>query len=172
MAVASRTGDSATSASAPTTLSKIELEDDVPVGDRLVEHVEHRHAADIGIGARPEAQLVGMCAASRMSIGSTHSLRSICEQALLGGDRQGEDDEVDPRVAGEVDEVVDVAELRVAADDVGRAVVVAVVEDAADAQIGVVSARRARSSRVSPAAPPPDDDGAPVEPPARASCGG
>ena len=36
------------------------LDDDVPVGDRLVEDVEERHRADEGVGARPEAQLVGV----------------------------------------------------------------------------------------------------------------
>ena len=32
----------------------------VPVGDRAVEDVDHRHVADVGIGARAEAQLVGV----------------------------------------------------------------------------------------------------------------
>src|SRR6516164_7525025 len=36
------------------------LHDHVPVGNRLVEHIQHGHAADIGIGARAIPQLVGM----------------------------------------------------------------------------------------------------------------
>src|SRR5262249_35151887 len=56
------------------------LGDDVPVGDRLVGDIEYRHAADIGVSARPESQLVA--AARRMSIGSTHSFLSICRMRL------------------------------------------------------------------------------------------
>ena len=36
------------------------LGDQIPIGDRLVENVEHRHLTDMRIAARAEAQIVGM----------------------------------------------------------------------------------------------------------------
>ncbi len=36
------------------------LRDGIPVPDRFVENVKHRHLADVGIGTRAKAQLVGM----------------------------------------------------------------------------------------------------------------
>ena len=84
---------------------------DVPVGDRLVEHVEHRRLADIGIGARPKAQPVGV--RGEADVDRQHpELAQHLQDALLGGDRQREDHEIDAGRAREFDEIVDVAELR------------------------------------------------------------
>ena len=143
------------------------LDDDVPVGDRLVEQVEHRHLADIGIGARPEAQPVGV--GGEADVDRQHpQLAQHLQDALLGGDRQREDDQIDARRAGEVDQIVDVAELRIAFDGVGRALVAAVVEHAEQAHLGlVVLGQFAQQLGAERAAA--DDHRALLQPPALAS---
>ena len=125
----------------------------VPVGDRLVEHVEHRDVADIGIGARPEAQLVGMRREPDVDRQHPQLLQHL-QDARLGRDRQREDHEVDAGAAREFDEVVDRAELGEPAHDVGRAVVAAVVEHADHADVGV-ALRLERLDQRSPRSPPP-----------------
>jgi hypothetical protein len=59
--------------------------------------------ADEGIGTRPEAELVGMCAESRMSTGSTQSFFSSERTRLFRRNRQRDDQHVDARDAGEFD---------------------------------------------------------------------
>ena len=59
------------------------------------------------------------------------------ENARLRRDRQREQHEVDAGAAGEFDDVVDLAELRVAGAGVERAIVVAVVEHAEHVDVGI-----------------------------------
>ena len=54
---------------------------------------------------------------------------------LLGADRQGEDDEIERRMPREIDEIIDIAELREAGDDIGRARIRAVVENPEDVEV-------------------------------------
>ena len=90
-------------------------------------------------------------------------LRQHLQDAPLGRDRQGEDDEIELGAAGVLDEILDAAHLRVAGDDVGRAGLVAVVEEAddADAALGLGIERLDHGFGRSAAA---DDGGAAVEP--------
>ncbi len=82
----------------------------VPVGDRLVEDVEHRDVADIRIGARPETQLVRM--RRQPDVDRQHpELLEHLQDAALGRDRQREDHQVDAGAARELDQLVDGAEL-------------------------------------------------------------
>jgi hypothetical protein len=60
------------------------------------------------------------------------------KQALFGGDRERDDEEVEPRAPRELDELVDIAELGVAGYDGRDTIVAAVVENADDADIGVL----------------------------------
>ncbi len=73
-----------------------------------------------------------------MSTGSTQSFLSICSTRVFGRDRQRHDQHVDAGTARELDQLVDGAELGKPATMRRRAVVVAVVEDAADANVGVL----------------------------------
>ena len=135
------------------------LDHHVPVGDRLVENVEHRHVADVGIGARAEPQLVhvrGEPHVDRQHPQLAHHL----QDALFRRQRQRHEDEIDARQARELDEIIDRAELRDAADDQRRAIVAAVVEHAADAQVGVRFGLSASISDSAPAAAADDDDAA------------
>ena len=73
----------------------------VPVGDRLVGDVDERHVADIGIGARPEPELVAV--RRQADIDRQHpQLLEQLEQAPLGRDRQRHDEEIEPRVPREL----------------------------------------------------------------------
>ncbi len=58
------------------------------------------------------------------------------QDALLGGDRQREDGEIDARLARVFDEIVDVAELGEAFDRQRRAGVAAIVEHAEQPDLG------------------------------------
>ena len=108
----------------------------VPVGDRLVEDVEHRDVADIGIGARPEAQLVRV--RGQPDIDRQHpQLLEHLQDAPFRRDRQREDHQVDAGAAGELDQIVDRAELAAAGHGGGRTIVAAVVEQADDAHVVV-----------------------------------
>ena len=85
----------------------------VPVVDRLVENVEHRHRADVGIGARTEAQLVGM--RRQADVDRQHpQLLQQRQHPRLGGQRQRHDQHVDARDAREINQLGDVAELGIA----------------------------------------------------------
>ena len=133
----------------------------VPVGDRLVDDVEEGHRADEGIGARPEAELVGV--RRKPDVDRQHpELAEKLEEAVLGGQRQRHDEEIDMRRAAELDQLGDGAELGIAGDDRRRAFVLAVVEDAADAHV-VVRLRLERADQVLRRLAAADDDGAPVE---------
>ena len=109
----------------------------VPVGDRAVEDVDHRHIADVGIGARAEAQLVGV--RGKPDVERQHpQLLQHLQDALFSRDRQREDDEIDAGAAAELNQVVDAAELAVAGGFGAGAVVGAVVEQADDLDAGIL----------------------------------
>jgi hypothetical protein len=65
------------------------------------------------------------------------------QDAALGRDRQCEDHEIDARLARELDQIVDGAELRAARAGDRRAILATVVEHADDANIGIASELRA-----------------------------
>ena len=89
-----------------------------------------------GIGARAELQRVRM--RGKPDVDGQHpELLQERQDTRLGGQRQRDDQHVDARDAGEFDEFRDGAELRIAGDQRRRALVVAVVEDAADADVVV-----------------------------------
>ena len=141
------------------------LDDHVPVGDRLVEDVEHRHRADPRIGARAEPQLVGVGGQANVDR-QNPELAQHLEDAFFRRDRQGEDDEIDARAAREFHEIVDRAEFREADHDIGRTIVGAIVEHAADAQIGVTLGGEF-AQHLFARRPAADDDGAALETAAR-----
>ena len=161
MAVAIITGESKDDADQAEHDVEGALGDRIPVVDRLVEDVEHRHRADVGIGARAELQLVGM--RREADVDRQHpELLQQREHARLGGQRQRHDQHVDARDAGELDQLGDGAELGIAGDERRRAAVVAVVEDAADADVVVgllLDRADQRLGRLAAA----DDDGAPLD---------
>src|SRR5262249_30997661 len=96
----------------------------VPVGDRLVGDVEQRDRSEIGIGARAEAQLIVV--RREPDIDRQHpQLLEHLQDAALGRDRQREENKIDAGLARELDQVVDGAELLVAADAYLRAPVAA-----------------------------------------------
>ena len=112
------------------------LGDRAPVGDRLFQKVDHGDVADARVGARREAQLGG--AGRQLHLGRQHGERAgDLDDALFGGDRQRDDDEVEARVAGEGDELLQAAETRIAGDDAIDAIVAAIVEHAGDADVAV-----------------------------------
>ena len=112
------------------------LGDRIPVVDRPVENVEHRHRADEGIGARAKLQRVGM--RRQPDIDRQHpQLLQQLQHAHFGGQRQRHDQHVDAGDAGELDQFGNGAELGIAGNDRRRALVAAIVEDAADADIVV-----------------------------------
>ena len=134
----------------------------VPVGDRPVEHVEHRHVAEIGVGAGAEAQLVGM--RREPDIDRQHpQLLEHLQDAALGHDRQREDHEIDAGPPRELDQIVDGAELARAGDRLRRAVVAAVVEQADHAHVGIALIADRRRQRLAGGAAA-DDGGAPRQP--------
>ena len=138
------------------------LHHQVPVGDRRLEHVERGHLAEIGIGAGPEAQLVGV--GGEPDIDRQHpQLLQHLEDAGLRRDRQRKQHEVDAGAAGKFDDVVDLAELRAAGAGLERAVVVAVVEYAEHVDVGIVL-RLQRFDEMFAVLVGADDDGAAVEP--------
>ena len=135
---------------------------DVPVGDRAVEHVEHRHRADVGVGARAEPQLVGVRREADVDRQHPELLEHL-QDARLGRDRQREDHEVDAGAAREFDEVVDRAELLQAGAGGGRAVVAAVVEHADQAHVRLALALQ-RGDEMLARIAAADHDRAAVEP--------
>ena len=60
------------------------------------------------------------------------------QDAVLRRDRQREDDEIDPRHPRELHEIIDRAELLLAGADHGRPIAAAIVEQADDADIGIL----------------------------------
>ena len=134
---------------------------DVPVRDRLVEHVEHRDVADVGVGARAEAQLVGMCRQADVDRQHPQLLQHL-QDARFRRDRQREDHQVDAGAAREFDQIVDRAELEKPGHHIGRAFVAAIVERADDADV-TVALRRDRVDQRSALLVGADDDGAPFE---------
>src|SRR6185312_1169898 len=60
------------------------------------------------------------------------------QQSGLGGQGKGNGEEIDPRAAGEVDELGDGPELAVGTDGRRRAAVVTIVEDADDVDIASI----------------------------------
>ncbi len=135
---------------------------DVPVGDRLVEDVEHRDVADIGIGARAEAQLVGVRGEADVDRQHPELLEHL-QDAAFRRDRQREDHQIDAGVAGELHEIVDGAELGHAGAARRAALVAAVVEHADDADVGI-ALRGERADQRFAVAVGADHDGAAVEP--------
>ena len=135
---------------------------DVPAGNGLVEDVEEGDLADEGIGARPEAQLVGV--RRQADVDRQHpELAHHLQHAVLGRDGQRHDEQVDARDAAEIDQFGDIAELRVAGDDRRRTGVLAVVEDAADADV-VVGLGLDGADQLLGRFTAADDDGAAFEP--------
>ena len=123
--------------------------------------VEHRHIADVGIGARAEPQLVGVRGEPDVDRQHPQLLQHL-QDAVFRRDRQREDHQVDAGAPCKLDEIVDGAELAFAGAFDAGALVAAVVEQADDLDAGVlllvqfldhVAARRAGA----------DDDRAPVE---------
>ena len=76
-----------------------QLENDVPIGERLVEHVEHRRRADIGIGSRPQAQAIGVRGEAHVDRQHPEFAKHL-QYALLRADRQRENREIDARRPG------------------------------------------------------------------------
>ena len=114
----------------------------VPVGDRLVENVDHRDVADIGIGARPKPQLVGV--RGEADVDRQHpELFQHLQDAALGGNRQREDHQINPGVAGDLDQVVHRTKFLHALAACRAALIVAIVEYADDAHVGSRAARQA-----------------------------
>ena len=134
----------------------------VPVGDRPVEHVEHRHVAEIGVGAGAEAQLVGM--RREPDIDRQHpKLLEHLQDAAFGHDRQREDHEIDAGPPRELDQIVHRAELARSGDRLRRTVVAAVVEQADHADVGIALIPHRLGQRFAGFAAA-DDGGAPRQP--------
>ena len=104
-----------------------------------------------------------VCADRRISTGSTQSFFSISRMRRFGGDRQREQHQVDAGAARELDDVVDLAELRAAGAGVHRAVVVAIVEHAEDVDVEILGLRVQRLDQLFAVVVGADDDGAAVE---------
>ncbi len=106
----------------------------VPVRQRLVHHGQHGHAADVGIGVLAQAQLGAQRRDADVDREREQPLQDL-HKALLGVSGTGDDQEVDAGIAAEVRQLLEVAELGIAADAVGGALVEAVVEDAEDGEL-------------------------------------
>ena len=88
------------------------------------------------VGVAGEAQLG--CARGDLHLGRQHRQQARqLHEAALGGDRQRDDYDVEPGLAGELDEFAQAAETRIAGDDAVDAIVSAVIEDAHDADVAV-----------------------------------
>src|SRR3954451_18837644 len=134
----------------------------VPIGDRRLEHVQRRHLANIGIGAGAEAQLVGVRGEADIHRQHPELLQHL-QDARLGGDRPSEHQEIYPGAAGELDDIVILAELARAGTGVERAAVVAVVEHAEHVDVGILLLLQGLDQLFAVAVGA-DDDGAAVEP--------
>ena len=110
---------------------------EIPVRDRLVREVDHRHVAQVGIGARTEPQLRGCRCQADVDRQLAEFAQGV-EQAVFRRRRNGEDDNVDPRGPRKRDQVFDIAEMRVAMDLRGCTVAESVIEDAADPNVRVL----------------------------------
>ena len=109
----------------------------IPVSDRGLENVEGGDLAKIGIGAGPEAEFVVVC--GQPDIDRQHpQLLQHLENARFGGNRQGEQHEVDARAPREFHDIVDLPELGAACAGILGASVVAVIEYAENAQVRIV----------------------------------
>ena len=139
------------------------LHHDVPVGDRPVGDVEHRHVADVGIGTWAELQLVRVRREADVDRQHPQLLEHL-QDARFRRYWQREDHKVDAGESGELDEVIDSAELGLAGTQDRRAVFAAVIEQADEAHVAVGLRVERRDQRFARAAAA-DDDGAPLEPP-------
>jgi hypothetical protein len=127
-------------------------------GDRLVGDIEQRDRAEIGISARSEAELVVV--RGEPDIDRQHpQLLEHLQDAALGRDRQRKQDQIDAGLARELDQIVDGAELLMAANTGRRAPVAAIVEHADDAHVGIRLHRQRLHQRVTIGISA-DDDGA------------
>src|SRR6185437_3273813 len=135
----------------------------VPVGDRRFEHVEGRNLAKVGIGAGAKAQLVGV--RGQPDIDRQHpELLQHLENPDFRRNRQGKQHEIDAGAAGELDDVVDLAQFRGAGAGVEGPAVVAIVEHAEDIDVGIGLGSQ-RFDQLFAASIGADDDGAATEPP-------
>ena len=115
----------------------------IPVGDRSLEDIEHRDFAEIGIGAGPETQFVGV--RGQADIHRQHpQLLEHLQNAGFGRDRQREQHEIEPGPPREFEHVVDLAELRASGAGIECTRVVAVIEYAENFDVRV----RLRSQRL------------------------
>ncbi len=135
-AVAAITGAASARISAPVIWSTSHFETTSQPAIGLSKTSRKGNLADEGIGARTEAQLVGM--RRQADVDRQHpELAHHLQHAVLGGDRQRHDEQIDACDAAEIHQFGDVAELRIAGHDRRRAAVLAIVEDAADADVVV-----------------------------------
>ena len=116
----------------------------------------------IGIGARAEAQLVGV--RGQPDIDRQHpQLLQHFQNSRLGRNRQGEQHEVDAGAPRKFHDVVHLAALGAAGAGVQRAAVIAVVEHAENIEIGILLDIE-KLNQLFSALVGADDDGAPVQP--------
>src|SRR5580704_8450345 len=135
----------------------------IPVGDRRLENIQCRHLAEIRIGARPEAQLVGMGGKPDVDRQDPQFLQHF-ENPRLRRNRQREQHEIDAGAAGEFDDIVDLAEFRAAGTGLECAIVVAVIEHAEHIDVRILL-NPERLDQLFAVLVRADDDGAAVEPP-------
>ncbi len=117
------------------------LDDAAPVAERLVEDIEERHVADVGVGPRPVVQFLRIGAEADIDRQYPKPFENL-QQPFFGRQRQGDQQQVDAGPAHELDEFGDIAKLGQAADLWRRAHVVAVVEHADNRNIGCVRSRQ------------------------------
>lgn len=83
----------------------------VPIGNRLVEDVEHGDIADMGVAARAETQIVGVGGEPDVDRQDPELLQKL-QNALLRRQRQRDDQHVDARQARELHGFVDRSKFR------------------------------------------------------------
>jgi hypothetical protein len=129
----------------------------VPVGDRLVEYVEDRDIAEIGIGARTEAQAVHM--GGKPHIDRQHpQLAHHFQHAFFGCQWHCDQNEVNAREADELDKIVDRPELGYTGHHRRRAVAGGIVEHAEHASVGIGFATERLKERLALASAADHDD--------------
>ena len=116
------------------------LGDLAPVRQWLVEDIDQRNIADIGIGARPVAELLRVGAEADIDGQDPEALENL-EKPRFGGQRQGNDQQIGAHAAHEIDELIGIAELAKTGDGGRRAIVVAIVEYADDGDVAVARMR-------------------------------
>ena len=121
------TGNAARRISEPITRSTSDLATKSQSAIGLSKTSRKGTCADERIGARAELQLVGVRRKADVDRQHPEVLQQL-ENAVLGGDRQRDDEQIDAGDAAEIDQFGDGAELRVPGDGLRRAVVLAVVE--------------------------------------------